>query len=151
MQTLCRDFYRPVQMGEAFYHLYPDEYYSWETSSVRVLQIVKRLRWWLAEHQIPLTIKLEKSNLFLRSTAPIEIVFSSDRKIQKYSDLQWEKLTRVLKENKFTTVDVSKYLNLSDRSARRLMSWAKKSGLVTGGRGTGQKNYNLVNRWKHAA
>ena len=114
-------------------------------------KIVKRLRWWFESHQVPLTVQLEKSNLSLKALSPIQVTFSEDCVIQKHSDLQWKKFTAVLLEDKFKIDDVSRALQLSDRSARRLLNWAKRSGFVNGGRGTGQKSYHLSNKWKRAA
>jgi hypothetical protein len=150
-QVLCRDFYRPIPIGEAFYFLYPDEYYVWDNSPNRVLRLVKRLRRWLNSQNIPLSIHLEKSNLNLIAKAPVEILLTRKRSLEKATDLIWEKLTLELKKPSFTSQDVSECLKLSARSATRLLNWARQRNLITGGWGTGHKKYRFSKKSNKAA
>jgi tetratricopeptide (TPR) repeat protein len=151
LQVLCRDFYKPVPIGEVFCFLYPDEYYSWDNSPIRILQLVKRLRNWFQGQKIPLSIHLERSNISLIAKAPVEISLNRQRELESSTDLLWEKLTLMLTTSSFSSKDVCEYLKISPRSARRLLNWARQRNLIKGGHGTGHKNYRLREKPAKAA
>lgn len=58
MRALCRDFYRPIPMGELFAAVYPDQKFDVFTSPHRLFQMVQRLRLELKSMKLPPTVEL---------------------------------------------------------------------------------------------
>jgi tetratricopeptide (TPR) repeat protein len=57
LAILCRDFYAPINVGEIFALLHPDEYFDIFTSPTRIYATIQRCRNWLGESKIPATIE----------------------------------------------------------------------------------------------
>lgn len=147
-QVLCRDFYRPIQLGEVFHHLYPSEFYNYESSPGRVLKLTQRLQQWLKQQGLPLQIKLWRQKLKLCSIAPVDLFLSPVANKINYQMSLWgrltERLTERLMTKTFSVDQIVHALQISERSAQRLICWAKQHKLVEGGKGSGHKHYRLL-------
>jgi hypothetical protein len=82
---LASDFYRSFQLGSAFAHLYPGEYFDVDSSPARVRRTVDRLRGWLAETGLNINIICDEGRFRLSHSGPCalrvppEIALAGDR------------------------------------------------------------------------
>lgn len=139
LMILTRDFYRPIQVGEAFSLLYPNEYFDPESSPGRVRNLIKRLVNWFIENNVQLTIHVEKQTIILKSKGLVDLVTSRQKEelnINKFRILTLNKKTR---SDWFTTTQAASLLGISQRSVQRLLSECNKTDLQSVGRGQGRR------------
>ncbi len=56
LQIILSDYYRPIQLGEVFKELYPDEHFNPQSSMPRLYQVFRRLKLELKEKQAPIKV-----------------------------------------------------------------------------------------------
>lgn len=115
---LTRDFYRPLQTTELSDRVYTNEYYNAETTPLKVHRLLQRGRQWLMKNQIPIDIESDKKNIRLLFNSPCRLLL-----YRKQNDRDQAVLpTGLVEMDKFTVHDVGHQMNLSERTARRLVA-----------------------------
>jgi hypothetical protein len=89
-RALTCDYYRPKRLPELFENIFPGEYYSPESSSLKMYQAFKRLRLFLKKSRIPLEISESnghyKISTFEKNKVKI-ICFYTETNLQSSKDL----------------------------------------------------------------
>ncbi|MGZ5279238.1 MAG: hypothetical protein ACXWC9_04820, partial [Pseudobdellovibrionaceae bacterium] len=127
LQLLISDLYRPFSLSQVFGELYPTEYFNPQTSVDKVERLAQRLRRFLKTENIPLELRQEKGKLYLTSNARVVINVSRIKTNSKTGIFQlMQKLRPAFQHKTFNSTQVSQYLQISDRTARRLLKQALK-------------------------
>lgn len=137
---LLSDIYRPFSLSETFAEIYSDEYFDPNSSKKRVTQLISNLRLQLRDLKIPIEIEIKTGLIFLKPLQKIEIILKrKKRSMQVRKQIILTQIYRIFSEKKFTSKDVSQTLNISERSARRLLESSKKTNWLK--KEQGKKGY----------
>jgi tetratricopeptide (TPR) repeat protein len=129
---LLSDLYRPFPLPELFAKLYPTEYFNPQSSIHKVEQLLQRLRQKLVQKNIPMEICSELGRYFIRANSSV-IIERSRKKPSARGRSKAQLATRLHQLHKlfgnrsFTFSEVSQCLQISERSASRLLSEAVKN------------------------
>ncbi len=136
--ALCRDFYRPLPLGEFFAEAFPGEYFNAHSSPARVNSNVNRLREWWEQHQLPLKIEVRNKEYRLISTAPCAIRLSASKKTPTPHELHLQELKEKMESHSFTLNEAVEILDVSLSTAQRALGFGiRKRKLLKIGRGRG--------------
>ncbi|MGZ6472947.1 MAG: hypothetical protein ACXWRZ_17395, partial [Bdellovibrio sp.] len=125
INSLLKDFYKPANMGTVFSDLFPDEYFDVFSSPGRIHKIVSRTRQFFTENNWPLKIEFNDQRFFLRIDGDFSFRIPFHRAPVSGPSAQIEKLKQYYSSNdrQFSADDVSKVLQLSTATARRILRW----------------------------
>jgi len=152
LQLLISDLYRPFSLSQVFGELYPTEYFNPQTSIDKVERLGQRLRQILKSENIPLELCQEKGKYFLISHARVLINFSRIKTNSKTGVIQMvQKLKKAFQHKNFNSTEVSQHLQISERTARRLLKQALKEHYLHLREGKRGPSYTLRNRDSLAA
>ncbi|MBI2522315.1 MAG: hypothetical protein HYV97_17985 [Bdellovibrio sp.] len=133
LMTLGQDFYKPMRVSELHEHLYPGENYHPTSSPNRIHQALRRLRHWLHKSNVPLEIREEAGFYHLESAKGCVIKLTKDLptngvtlKLQQ----QFAKLKDHFKTHAFSREEVLSVLNVSSRSAIRILNQLRNHELI---------------------
>lgn len=126
--ALAQDFYRPARIATLFTRLYPGEYFNPHTSPARVHAVIGRLREWLGDARLPLDVAAEGGFCFLRARDACAILVASETKAAPRASFLLEKLREKYGEAGFSAGDAMTTLDVSARTARRLLGDAFRDG-----------------------
>lgn len=73
LETLALDFYKPPTVAQLHATLFPDRYYNPESSPDLIHQAMKRLRQWIAQNKVPLSVVEDQGLYRLRSQGRVDI------------------------------------------------------------------------------
>ncbi len=146
-RTLCallEDFYRPVSLGHLHGRLFPGQYFNPESSPGRVSSLIHRLRNWLEDVGLPITITASQRNFQISLTDPhFGIHFSRLLELQTTSEISdvagYLDRIRERLNHPFTCTEAAESLSVSRSAAVRILKEAVAAGLVRRvgkGRGT---------------
>lgn len=144
IEVVCRDFYRPITLGELHNELYANQFYHDESSPLKVKQLLKRVNSWFHTNGYSLTIRSVDSNVFIKSACPVDLIVERQVHVTDPNIQLINKFRDFYKENSFDGKTLAKVLHLSPRTAHRVIAVAKKKKLIYGGRGSGLKKYKFV-------
>jgi hypothetical protein len=83
LYIILSDFYSPIQLGEAFRKLYPNEYFNPYSSELRLYRHYENLKKSLYKLNYPLEIHWKNRRIFWTQTNPFYLIRSSNAKIRK--------------------------------------------------------------------
>jgi hypothetical protein len=138
LQSLAVDFYKAVQVAELHERLYPNEYFNPDSSPDRLHQVMRRLRRWISQQELPLEIREEGGFYFIEATGPIvlrlkDVSESYLRSVPTHHARvldRFRKLAEVHQDRPVTISDVATFFDVSTRSAMRYLVAARELGLV---------------------
>ena len=129
LDSLLRDFYRPLGLGSLFNELFPGEHFDIYSSPDRVHQVIRRSRRWLEDAQIPIEIHEDDGAYSVRISGPFSILVPLDRKPIDWHDIQLERLRQVFGDSRaFSAREARDALGLSIAPFKRLVTWALENG-----------------------
>jgi len=120
--ALLSDFYRPMWVAAVFTHLFPDEFYHPESGPKRVHQAIFRLRKWLEDSGVPLSIDESNGRYVLRWTKACCIRLTGEKSTLSNEDLLCRKLAANFK-GEFGAQEAASFLGVSPTSARQALKW----------------------------
>ena len=128
-QIIASDFYKPVRATEIFSLAFPNEYFDQSVSINRVHQVVKRLRIWLTESEVPLQIIENKNTYRIQNTSSYKIRWT-DRQQTFEKNFLVNKLFKKFKNDTFKLQEAASYLEMPSRSASRALKKAIDESLI---------------------
>lgn len=139
LALLCSDFYRPMRLPQLHEALHPGDYFNPITSPDRIHQTLRRLREWIDESRLPLTI-LEINGFYrVQTTNGLAIKLFRDPEAQALkkpkapSDVvtkSLDKLRAKFKTELFSAQDAAELLKVSYRSAVGYLKTATETGVT---------------------
>lgn len=136
--ALCKDFYRPVPLGEIFAEAFPGEFFNAISSPPRVAANVKRLREWFKQHQLPLQIEIKNKEFRLTAAAGCTLLIHASKQLPSPHELHLIQLKQKMKTHSFTIATAAEILNVSISTVQRaLLLGIKNKTLIKIGRGRG--------------
>jgi hypothetical protein len=127
VSILLRDFYKPLSISEIFSELCPDEYFDINTSPARIHQVITRSRRFFEQQHIPVAISTIEPGFSLQIQGPFSFRVPFERGSVAGPQAQIEKL-RQFDASEFSVDDVSRHLNTSKPTARRILRWGVDQG-----------------------
>lgn len=126
LDVLTRDLFRPLALGSLVAEIYPDEYFNPVTSPQKAYQAIVRLRDWFQENNIPLDVVVEGDNYQLIATAPffIRLWVDTNKVAPEKKSSELEQLAQIMQDQIFTSADAARELQISPRSAQRILEKA---------------------------
>ena len=127
--VLCTDLYKPFEVSGLHGWLFPEEFYDPQTSSMRIHQLMARLRAWVRERNLPIALsekdgryRIEPTGLILE--LPVDL--ASDLRISSR-----EKLAREFGSNSFTLSEAALRLRVPERTlSRQLGEWIESGAVL---------------------
>lgn len=136
--ALCRDFYRPIPLGEFFAEAFPGEYFNAHSSPARVAANVGRLREWWHKHQLPFQIEVENKEFRLIATAPCTLQLYASKEPPTPHELYLHQLKQKMEGYSFTLSEAAEALGVSPSTMQRVLQLGiKKKTVVKVGNGRG--------------
>lgn len=129
LRTLSSDLFRPHPVGGLFHRLFENEKYDMESSPTRIYRAVNELREILVEAQVPLEIVPHSQGYYLRCHEPLCLLLPSDRGANK--SLIRLKPLQAFGAQEFSAKDVAQALEVSLKTAQRLLNEGQASGQIT--------------------
>jgi len=130
LSLLARDFFRPLRMASLALNLYPDEVYNPQTSPQRVHSALSELRKILKEEEVPLEIVSDDAGFRLEATAPMTILLSRGKKVDRWEDPLFDRLYGAFSKREFSPKEARRYLGGSTRTVLRILSKGVEQGLL---------------------
>lgn len=139
-QALTLDFYRPSHIGLLFQRIYKDEAFNPFSSPARVLSLMKRLNQWFSDQQVPLKVRMKKSEFSLTAVdgASVQVLIHRAQTLTKQSG-HLKTLKALFKDKTFSAQLVADKMKISKTSAQSLLGQAIDEGAILKigtGRGT---------------
>lgn len=137
--ALVSDFYSPVSLAALHAKVYPGEHFNPYSSPTRIYTAIHRVREILEENKVPIEIKEKDGSYILSANVPVEIVLSTPHEQKSRDSVLIDFLKEKLPPRPFSVSEAAVVLNLTPRSALRILTKAlechevSKSGV---GRGT---------------
>ncbi len=129
--VLSADFYRPLRTAALHARLYPGDYYNPISSPVRVRQAIARLRRWVEENALPLTVEETTGTYRLQAASRYGIrIALEDAGVSNRLEWQMRLLRDKWASEPFSALQAAPVLGKSGRSARRILEQALASGLI---------------------
>lgn len=125
--TLCQDFYRPYSVPELYEKIFPGEYFSPETSELRVHQVILRLRRWFEDSKLPLEIIGDKGEYLLQATKPCDVTIRLFEGTEDKNDYRLNLMREKLGAD-FTLNEVADLFKMTRRGASEIVRVAVESG-----------------------
>jgi hypothetical protein len=148
LKILCSDFYRPWRLPALHEELFPERFYSVDTSPRVMHQALMRTREWLSSEKLPIDLLYSESGYRLKGrksyvfkisgpAAPVEsaVVGTIAKRIEKHFG-----------KKAFTTIELAELLGCSDRNARRALADIRKQGLLVERREGSRVFYSLLSQ-----
>jgi hypothetical protein len=127
--VLSSDFYQPQTVQTLFAEIFPDRYYSPQSSPTVIHQLLKRFRIWLGENGYPLELLESKGFYWLQATGRIKIKLHSKKNLSS-DDFKKNQLEKIFAKSEFNRSMVSEKLSCSDRAANYLIKNLLADGFV---------------------
>lgn len=115
LSILLSDYYRPIQLGEAFKELYPQENFNPETSLPRLYQVFRRLKEETKSGLIPIQIQWKQKQIFWKPLLSFGLHIKSP--------MEKSVLTEMLNPI-FSITDVMQQFSVSQSTAYKLVDEA---------------------------
>lgn len=127
LKIVSSDFYRPFRLATLHHLLFPGEFFNPASSPLRVHQALNRLKKWKTANRVPLQIQHQVGWYRLKATGPCEIrVVDSAQEPEAKSPIH--KLQKHLANRPFRLQEVTELLDLSSRSALRVVQDGLQAG-----------------------
>lgn len=144
-KIISSDFYKPVRATEIFSLAFPNEYFDQSVSINRVHQIIKRLREWLDEHDVPIEIIENNNSYRIQNTEPYLIRWFDKQQVLG-NNFHLNKLHKKFKNNLFKLSDASDFLDMPSRSTSRLIQKAVGDGAIEQVGGGASTKYRIIEK-----
>ncbi|MGE0634710.1 MAG: hypothetical protein AB7O96_20020 [Pseudobdellovibrionaceae bacterium] len=129
LELLFRDFYRPMNMGQLFSNLFPDEYFDIFTSPHRIEQVVYRTRLFLSENKIPISIFCNDGKFSAQCGDKISILVPKNREPVNRGNQHLELLLSTFApDEEFSATQIMKKLGITKSSCQRFIAKAIEDG-----------------------
>ncbi len=128
-EALTFDFYKPRHLGDLFQKIYPGEKFNPFSSPERVLKLMKRLNVWFVQQDVPLRIRLKKSEFSLTSheNQKVNVLISRGKKLSAEAGY-FNQLKELFTDRPFSSEQVAEKLEISRTKAQTLIQQALDSG-----------------------
>lgn len=128
LSSLTTDFYVPRSLGEVFNDLYPGEIFNPITSPKRVFRVIQRLRKWVKDNNLPISIVAEDGSYRLHARDDFGIKVPLIRTHFSRDDYQIGRLKAKWPYQVFSAEQAAAELGLSSRQVRTLISTQEAEG-----------------------
>lgn len=136
--SLCRDFYRPIPLGEFFSEIFPGEYFDAHSSPARVSINVQRLRAWWEKQGLPLDIEVKNKAFRITASAPCALKLYRPAEPLSNHELYLRDLKLKMASRSFSISEAVAVLNVSLSTVQRALQLGMKKRMITKtGRGRG--------------
>ena len=96
----------------------------WTSTSFHSMRQTWRQAAFLVDNDLPIEVQLKSSSFKLMMNGPVGLKIHKNSKFSSPNDISLNLLKSQFSERSFSSGDVAKTLTMSDRNARRLLSWA---------------------------
>ena len=120
INSLTRDFYKPISAGELHQRLYPDEYFNPQSSPQKISTLVQVLREWFMANDLPLKIVARNREYRLVGGPGIGIILRRSQSVVAGMPKRLLPL-KDFKTKVFSVADAAKRLRVTERQARRIL------------------------------
>lgn len=127
LDALTRDFYRPIPVAGLFSLLFAGEFFDPFSSPNRVHQAVFRLRKWIENTGLSLTIDLNNNSYKLRKTGAVALYVPYQRK-KPDANAQLLKAVRDHFSTGFSLKEGAEKMNVPPSALRAFCTWAIANG-----------------------
>ncbi|NJL24507.1 MAG: hypothetical protein HC902_04620 [Calothrix sp. SM1_5_4] len=131
LTALTSDLYEPVNTGNLFGTLYPEEHFDVHSSPLRIRQVIHRTRSWLQRSHLPIQIEHHASGYRITLTGPVRIRLTRESALRKPDQLLWDTLEREFSGKSFSAKEAMTRLKLSPSGFQRLAAAACARGDLT--------------------
>jgi len=128
LRLLCGDFYRPFLSATLHTRLFPDEFYSPQSSPGRIRTQASRLREWLRREKYPLVVESSDNSYQLTASGKITLRIPTSTRAHSRQENDLDRLKRQFPDTEFKVGDAAEFLELSSRSCQRLLDPAIHEG-----------------------
>lgn len=128
LRILCGDFYRPFLSATLHTRLFPDEFYSPQSSPGRIRTQASRLRDWLRKGKFPLVVGSHDNSYQLSARGKLTVRIPTTTRAHSREENELDRLKRQWPTEEFRVGDAAEFLGLSSRSCQRLLDPALQAG-----------------------
>ena len=112
LKIILSDYYRPIQLGEVFKELYPQEHFNPQTSMPRLYQVFRRLKLELQQAQAPFKVLWQQKQISWQPTSDFQLqIEPTEKKIELLK----------ISTSLFSVQQIMKEFEISKSSAYRLI------------------------------
>lgn len=134
-KALVQDFYRPSLLGNIHSKVFPGVHYDPVHSSRRISDLIRRLRQWFKENEIPLEIMVLDGAFRVHANGPIQLHLENpDLNLSDSSSIALETQLKSLHSfwptEEFSTQAAADRLQISRRAANLLLARATEEGRI---------------------
>lgn len=129
MILLCSDLYKPTSLGRLHSYLFDSEYFNPFTSPDRIYQLMKRLKSWLGENNIPVKVKSGSGGYTIELQSAYGFVIPKAPLPYEPTALGVRKLQR-LAGREFSGKEARQKSGLKLSTMTRLLNAALEEGLI---------------------
>ena len=126
---LFSDLYKPTSLGRLHSYLFDGEYFNPFTSPDRIYQLMKRLKIWLGENQVPVEVHSSSGGYLPQLTKPYGILIPKDPLPYQATGLGVRKLGRLVGQE-FSGKQAREKSGVKLSSMNRLLNAAMEEGLI---------------------
>jgi tetratricopeptide (TPR) repeat protein len=129
--ALTLDFYHPSHIGLLFQRIYKTEKFNPFTSPNRVLSLIKRLNRWFDDQQVPLQVKIKKSEFALsaKEGTAVEVLIQRAQELSKQKG-QLQFIRTHFASRRFSAENLAEAMRVSRGTALTFISEAIQSGAL---------------------
>ncbi len=127
--SLVSDFYKPKRIAAIHESIYPGEYFNPVSSPNRVRQVIHRFRKWTRLNGLPLWVVEQSYSYHINATSPLGICVGVAPILTK-AEARLYRIRSLMNRQEFSSEEAAKILNMSSRTARRLLLSAIESGSI---------------------
>ncbi len=146
LSILNADFYKPLNVGNLFQSLFPEQHFDPDSSANRVHQVLFRLRIWLEEQKLPLMLTELNSTYKLIGTAPVAIEVPLHFESPQAGTFALAQLRQHFQNKEFKAKEASAQLGLEKTASVRLLNEAIDRGELQRLHQGPQTRYRFVKR-----
>ena len=142
-QLLTSDIYQPFHLGEIFSVIYENEYFNPHTSPQKLSRLIFRLRDVLEKNNLPIRVLLYNKQVRLSYLEPVIFKIKKNEKKITFLD-EYIKIKDHFPEHYFNVHEVEKLLNISNRTAKRILQKLVTERLVYIQKQGPQTRYRII-------
>ncbi len=130
---LCRDFYRPSQMGSLFRSISPGDFYDPDSAHNRLHNLIHRLRAWTEDNNLAISVIERQSHYSLNLGATVGVRVPLKLDLGQFQNIESNQLvllkSRFLQKT-FTTKEIATALDLSPSKSNRVIKHGLQEGII---------------------
>ncbi len=136
LAALFKDLYRPKMIGDLFAEVYPGEYFDPQTSALKISQLVFRLRKWVEQNAVPITVEVKDELYQVHVHGDYKLIVHAEAPIAESASGKYTnqilllKLQREWQRDIFSTREACNLLSLSPRTLQNIFDVALRNNMI---------------------